>query len=283
VRETADHGAWARRGAAAGGLPSSLPRPPSSRACALTPPSPAPLPTLSTNPFPLSPVPAGAFNSWDRIPYSWRAWNASALDPLVTNIHSNFVLTNYHQSWPLDHDDGSNAYNDTSNFLVWGGSKQYLGFAKRSAGNAYIYADYTPAAVALANLGGMGAGAAAALEAKYGGRVGNGWGTCAMAYGTASFQPPLADTWEGNTCIVAASAHIFDFNGCHPATPNDGNIPALTGNTYATGDGAYALKCGGETWTLAQAQAAGVDVGSSLVPVPSNDAILALGHQLLGF
>lgn len=72
-------------------------------------------------------------------------------------------------------------------------------------------------------------------------------------------------------------------SGCHPSTPNDGNIPLLSSNTFATGDGQYALNCGGSTWTLAQAQAAGVDTGSVMAPVPTNAQLADMAHALLDF
>jgi hypothetical protein len=37
----------------------------------------------------------------------------------------NFVVNNYNAVWSLCHDDGSNAYTDTFNFLPWSGSKNY--------------------------------------------------------------------------------------------------------------------------------------------------------------
>ena len=34
--------------------------------------------------------------------------------------------------WTIDHDDGSQYFNDTGNFMVWGGCKNYLGNHKVS-------------------------------------------------------------------------------------------------------------------------------------------------------
>lgn len=65
----------------------------------------------------------GSVNSWDRLGYTWRSWNASAVDPLPMTVSGNMILTNYHQVWPLDRDDGSNGYDDAGNFLIWAGSK----------------------------------------------------------------------------------------------------------------------------------------------------------------
>jgi hypothetical protein len=38
-------------------------------------------------------------------------------------IHHNTIVGYYHSIWPLDHDDGSCFYEDSYNFLVYGGKK----------------------------------------------------------------------------------------------------------------------------------------------------------------
>lgn len=69
---------------------------------------------------------------------------------------------------------------------------------------------------------------------------------------------------------------------CLPASA--GNIPDLAGNTYLSLDGGYTLHCGSsDSWTLAEAQAVGVDVGSTAGLAPSVEALVALGHAQLGF
>ena len=65
----------------------------------------------------------GCFNSWDRSPLIWDATDVSRLYPAQTLISRNFFINNYHSTWPIDHDDGSNSFLDTFNFLPWGGAK----------------------------------------------------------------------------------------------------------------------------------------------------------------
>lgn len=60
-------------------------------------------------------------------------------------------------------------------------------------------------------------------------RPGNGWGVCAMAYGTHAFTAPLIDLWENNTCITQSSEKFFDFNGCDAADPTDGALRGKRG------------------------------------------------------
>lgn len=164
------------------------------------------------------------------------------------------------------------------NVLLWGGAKNFLGFAKAAVGNLYVYPDFAPVV--------LGAGSGGDLERPGGAPrpLRNGWGTCAVSdAGTAAFPPPLRDTWLNNTCISTTAAKLFDFGGCNPAAPGDGHIPQLGGNTYATGDGAYELRCHNVTWgSLAAAQAAGVEAGSRLVPLPSTAQLAAAAAALLG-
>jgi hypothetical protein len=225
----------------------------------------------------------GVFNSWDREPYYTHANNATDATTRLTTLSSNLFVNNYHSSWPIDHDDGSNAYLVQGNFLLWGGSKQYLGFDKHMVGNAYVYADYAPVTLPAVRALGLPSGDITKYGVGSQGGLRNGWGVCAMAYGTSDFVAPLIDVWRSNTCILQSSAKAFDFNGCHPSTPADGNIPLLSGNTYLTGDNSYSMKCGGSTWTLAQAQAAGVDVGSTVGPTPALADLVSLGHTMLAF
>ena len=104
-----------------------------------------------------------------------------------------------------------------------------------------------------------------------------------MSYGTAALPADLIDVWTGNTCICSSGAHFMSFNGGNEASPLDGHVPHFSGNTYASDDGNYAFPCGKATWNLTQAQAAGVDVGSVLVPVPTTDEVVAAAHALLQF
>ena len=66
------------------------------------------------------------FNSWDREPYYFNPNCPTDATPLPIVIHQNLFMNNYHFSSPIDNDDGSNNYIETQNFLLWGGSKDYL-------------------------------------------------------------------------------------------------------------------------------------------------------------
>ena len=219
----------------------------------------------------------GVFNSWDREPYYWNPNRPNDSTPLPIVIHQNLFINNYHSFFPIDNDDGSNNYFETQNFLLWGGSKDYLGFNKHMIGNVYVYADYIPILQPFVQRLGLPKGD----FSKYG--LGNGWGVCTLAIGTHSFDSTLTDTWVNNTCIANSSQKFFDYRGCNPTTPHDGNIPALSSNTYLSGDGGYVLHCDNQTWDLAQAMAVGVDVGSSIGSLPPTEQLIQMGRATLGF
>ena len=67
--------------------------------------------------LPLSPHPAAGASRRDRQPYQWDPASPLNLYPQLTTITRNFFVSNYHSTWPVDHDDGSNNYFDANNFL----------------------------------------------------------------------------------------------------------------------------------------------------------------------
>jgi hypothetical protein len=84
----------------------------------------------------------GLFNSWDRQVYLQRNWDGRvSLVPDQNYITHNFLLSNYHSVWPIDHDDGSQYYTDSKNYLVYGGYKSYLGNSLNVLDNIYILPD----------------------------------------------------------------------------------------------------------------------------------------------
>jgi hypothetical protein len=172
--------------------------------------------------------------------------------------------------WSLCHDDGSFAYVDTYNFLPWSGTKNYLGFNKTSIGNMFVYSDYSPALLSRE-------------VSPHTVGLGNGWDACAMSYGTHALPPELADKWSRNTCITRSSSAFFSFNGCNDANPNDGGIPLFSSNSYFSDDGGWEMTCGKTKWNLSQAQALGVDAGSTAGLAPGTADIIQQGRALLQF
>jgi hypothetical protein len=114
------------------------------------------------------------------------------------------------------------------------------------------------------------------------GSFGGNAGMCVQDVGNSN-QAMWGEEWSGNTCIFAGSS-------AHPGPPKIGDFGAsphkLTAkaNKYLVPEGTnVSLDFGGTSSlvTLAQAQAAGTDTGSTVGPTPSDEAIVAMGKALL--
>jgi hypothetical protein len=71
---------------------------------------------------------------------------------------------------------------------------------------------------------------------------------------------------------------------CNASSILDGTIPfPLANNTYMSGSGGYVMRCKADALNFSQAQALGVDLGSRVTTLPSVDALVAMGHDVLQF
>ena len=57
-------------------------------------------------------------------------------------IRKNFIINGYSGVWAADHDDGSQRWLDTENFMVWGGCKNFLGNTKTCSRNVLVFPGY---------------------------------------------------------------------------------------------------------------------------------------------
>ena len=57
----------------------------------------------------------------------------------------------------------------------------------------------------------------------------------------------------------------------------------MKGNRYMSSNGDYVMRCRGDALNFSQAQALGVDLGSTVSTLPSVDALVAMGHDVLQF
>jgi hypothetical protein len=85
----------------------------------------------------------GPINTWDRQPFLTDAVQPGlpSLWQHESYIHHNTLFNNYRTVWPIDHDDGSCFYEDSYNFQVYGGKKNYLGHSKTDHHKIYVYSD----------------------------------------------------------------------------------------------------------------------------------------------
>ena len=73
----------------------------------------------------------------DRNTYQAHDWDPSNLETLPIVMDQNLFVCNYRAYFPIDNDDGSNAYVQTRNFLLWGGAKNLMGYNKAFLGNNF--------------------------------------------------------------------------------------------------------------------------------------------------
>ena len=105
------------------------------------------------------------------------------------------------------------------------------------------------------------------------------------------------ERFDNNTCCMFAASgawlNVPTSAACNPAQPRSfpGRpvpTPQRQGNTYYLANAsAWRYRCGGAEWTLAQAQARGLELGSVLRPLPHDEAqvaemIMGLARPLLG-
>jgi len=192
----------------------------------------------------------GPFNSWDRQPFLTRVADGvtPSLIPAFSQIYRNFLLNNYNSVWPLDHDDGSCYFNDTFNFMVYGGFKNYLGHSKLATHNVYVY----PA---------------------------GGSPYCMYSEGQAAGVSGWGEQWQYNVCIKDDD-DVYDLGNCAANDPAL-TVPLTLSNQFHTPNATIALDCSGAKLTLQQWQSAGMDIGSTFGAPLSADEIIALGRAVL--
>jgi hypothetical protein len=85
----------------------------------------------------------GAINTWDRQAFlTTVATGKPSIVPAETNIHNNFIVSDYDANGGMiDNDDGSSFYNEYNNFGIYGGAKMgnIDGHGKRSHHNVFAF------------------------------------------------------------------------------------------------------------------------------------------------
>ena len=203
----------------------------------------------------------GPFNSWDRIPYETTdvTTGEPRLGPALNRIKSNLIICNYECTWPIDHDDGSNTYEDSYNVLVYGGAKNYLGHSKRSHHNLYVYPDAKP-------IEGAGPGL-------------TGFQACAQSDGNKKGSSGWGEVFDHNRCVLYNdSASIYHWGSCDPAALND--------TTDTTHDNSFfgsnlRVTCGAANWSLDEWQRRGRDERSVAAPTPPLATLLGWARAML--
>ncbi|KAK8801174.1 hypothetical protein WA158_001944 [Blastocystis sp. Blastoise] len=203
----------------------------------------------------------GVINTWDRLPYtSLYKDNTPSMYPKMNTIHHNYLISNYHSLWPIDHDDGSCYWNDTYNVLAYGGWKNFLGHSKSASYNLYIYPD-----------------SKLAKSIKP---------FCALSHGAVLNSSGWDEAYTHNRCIIE-SATIYAMNkGKTDPRINELN-PASNNNIIYTPHTVDELKVdcnySGYYTSIKDYQELGFDKDITVKPLPTNEQIDQWMRELLEF
>lgn len=204
----------------------------------------------------------GFFNSWDRQPYLTKVKDGvtPSLIPATSYLTKNFIINNYHSTFPIDHDDGTGYYYDSLNFLVYGGYKSYLGHSQTAVHNIYVFPDayhYMPT-IEEGMLGSF-------LNYAY----------CAFSDGVG-----WGEVWANNICITS-EPDIYQFGGCHPGGNMEDLVPFTANNTFFIPGKEVLFNCGGQKLNLLDFQLLGYDIGSHVYDELDIESILKMGKDIL--
>ena len=195
----------------------------------------------------------GPFNSWDRQPYvtpSFCNCGPPSIVPQPTNITRNFIINGYNGVWTLDHDDGSAYYNDSFNFLVYGGCKNYLGHDKACGpGNVIVYP-------------GLG-------ERSSGGR------RC-----QTDDNGEFANQYYFDNQCYEADGQFYSFSHCSTSDLKD-VVYQTWNNMFFSLNATWQINCGKQL-SLSDWQNLGQDKRSVVKELPSPQDIVAEGRHVLG-
>jgi hypothetical protein len=201
----------------------------------------------------------GHINSWDRQPFLSDAEQPGlpSIWQHKSYIHHNTLFNNYHSLFPLDHDDGSCFYEDSYNFQVYTGKKNYLGHSKTDHHEIYVYAD--------ANQGGFGID------------------TCIFFYTPRRGYDSWDEVWINNTCVLYNSSIPYNIGGCDTSNLF---VPHLMSNRIYIPSGtqvAFICKVNGTSrrLSLEQWNSYGVDLGTTINTAPDIEDIIEWGREML--
>jgi len=195
----------------------------------------------------------GPINTWDRQPFLTDAvqFGLPSLWQHMSYIHHNTIIGNYRSVWPIDHDDGSCFYEDSYNFLVYGGKKNYLGHSKTDHHEIYVYPDvYKP---------------------------GFGNGNCVG--GSTGWN----ESWTQNICVLYQTSVPYSIGNCDVASLV---LPYFANNSIYIPSGkqvVFICNVNGTStrMTLEQWQSYGLDVGTIVKMAPDTQTIIEWGRKML--
>ena len=204
----------------------------------------------------------GFFNSWDRQPYLTKVKDGAtpSLTPATSYLTKNFIINNYHATFPIDHDDGTGYYYDSLNFLVYGGYKSYLGHSQTVVHNVYVFP--------------------AALHSTSTDEVDMLGSFLYNHYCAVCKYVGWDETWANNICVTT-EPDVYHFSGCNPNGEMYNLVPFTANNSFFIPGQELSFNCGGKQFNLHDFQLLGYDIGSHVYDELDIESILKLGKDIL--
>ncbi|CAF1053662.1 unnamed protein product [Adineta ricciae] len=200
----------------------------------------------------------GPINTWDRQPFlsDGRRSGVASLWQHQSFIHHNLLFNNYNSIFPIDHDDGSCFYEDSYNFQIYGGKKNFLGHSKFDHHEIYVYPDTK--------------------------RI-LGTGTCLFDQAPKRGSSGWNETWIQNTCVLYSSPIPYNIWNCNTA---DLFVPYLADNKIFIPRGKeveFVCEIDGISTTLdlEDWQAFDLDLGTTVQTAPNMKTIIQWGRDML--
>jgi len=191
----------------------------------------------------------GPFNSWDRQPFLTTVANGTAsLNPAYTLVHHNMFICNYGSEACIDNDDGSTFFKNYNNFEVYGCHKDYF-----AGHNKYTY----DSVLVYPNCWGYGCGF------------------------TTEFVSGYVDGVWNVSCIQGNDRPYITINDVDPKNLDKAKLPITHDNKIYNAKGEITVKVGSTTLNEQQWQALGQDTNTHGFPLPTDDAIIAMGKAIL--
>ena len=198
----------------------------------------------------------GAINTWDRQAFVTTVRDGTpSIVPATNVIHHNFIVADYDADGGMvDNDDGSSFYDEHNNFGVYGGAKMgnIDGHAKASHGNVFAFP--------------------------------NVYGKSCFWHWPGWF--PLDGNWErfyDNACIMdgPGQSYVAMPKGCSFANASTVHLVTHDNKVFAPDADAIVSGCGGAL-NFSSWMELGIDQGSTLAALPSNEEVIAMGAAVLG-
>jgi len=194
----------------------------------------------------------GLFNSWDRQPYITPDGKGGiSINPQQNIITHNFLINGYNSVWTIDHDDGSAWYNDTENFMIYGGCKNYLGHDKSCTFNVIVYPGID--------------------QRSSGGRL-------CQTDDNGQFANQY---YFGNQCI-SDDGNFYTFARCS-TTDLKNTVYQTFNNTFYSAGAKFNVQCGSSSLNLQEWQKLGQDRDSVVLTSPNVSSIITMGKAVLKY